>query len=68
LWANIHSGFIIGLGVYWIIAAGSAIENRFDKSKARNSFYESLKIFLLPPAVASLAAFINPNKNYTGFY
>jgi hypothetical protein len=61
LWANIHSGFIIGLGVYWIIAIGAAIENKLDKSESRYSFTESLRTILLPPAVATLAALINPN-------
>jgi len=61
LWANIHSGFVIGLGIYWIIAIGSLIENRIKKSDSGISVNESLKMFILPPAVASIAAFINPN-------
>lgn len=61
LWANIHSGFMIGLGVYWLIAIGSAIENKFDRSATQNSLYESLRRFLFPPAIASMAALINPN-------
>lgn len=61
LWASIHSGFMIGLGVYWIIGMGAAIEDKLSKSKYRRTFYESLKTFLLPPALASLAALINPN-------
>ncbi|UCC80660.1 MAG: tetratricopeptide repeat protein [Candidatus Zixiibacteriota bacterium] len=60
-WASIHSGFMIGLGVYWVIGIGAAIEDKFNKTKSRLSFYEILKKFLLPPAVASLAALINPN-------
>jgi len=61
VWANIHSGFVIGLGVYWIVAVGALVGGKYRKSKERLSFYDSIKRFLLPPAIASLAAFVNPN-------
>ena len=61
MWANIHSGFIIGLGVYWIVAVGAVIYSRNRKVNEDISFSNSLKKYIMPPAIASLAAFINPN-------
>lgn len=61
VWANIHSGFIIGLGAYWIVAAGAVIHGRNRKVNEDISFSKSFKKYIIPPAVASLAAFINPN-------
>ena len=61
LWANIHSGFVIGLGIYWTIAIGSLIENRIKRTNSGISANESLKMYILPPLVASIAAIVNPN-------
>jgi hypothetical protein len=61
LWANIHSGFVIGLGVYWIVAVGAVVQGRNRKTGRYFSFSDSLKKYIIPPAIASLAAFLNPN-------
>ena len=61
LWANIHSGFVIGLGVYWVVTIGAVISGRNRDVKENIPFSDSLKKYILPPAIASLAAFINPN-------
>jgi hypothetical protein len=61
IWANIHSGFVIGLGVYWIISIGAFIENRIRGSSAEVTLKGYVSKFVVPPAVSTLAALINPN-------
>ncbi len=57
LWANIHGGFILGIGIYWIVAFYHFLR-RGESSLSPKS---KAKIFLLPALFAGVVCLINPN-------
>ena len=60
-WANIHSGFVIGLGIYWIVAVIPLILPWGKNAGNASTFRETAGRRLLPPALATVAALLNPS-------
>lgn len=57
LWANIHAGFILGLGIYWVVTTFHFLHGTGSLSDAK----ERAKVFLMPALLASAVCLINPN-------
>lgn len=57
LWANIHAGFILGLGIYWIVV----LKELFLPGQSPESMQMRIRSLLYPAILASLICLINPN-------
>ncbi len=57
IWANMHAGFILGLGIYWVVATREFI---LPDSKGENSG-SRFKGSIAPAIFATLLCLINPN-------
>ncbi|HBC47282.1 MAG TPA: hypothetical protein DCZ43_09570, partial [candidate division Zixibacteria bacterium] len=57
IWANMHAGFILGLGVYWVVVAREFIlpELKGESSGIR------FKFSIAPALLATLLCLVNPN-------
>jgi tetratricopeptide (TPR) repeat protein len=56
-WANIHAGFILGLGIYWIVV----LKELFIPGQSPDSLKSRVKQSLYPAILASLICLVNPN-------
>ena len=57
LWANMHAGFILGLGVYWVVVATEFIFPPVRGLAASERFMRSV----VPASLATLLCLVNPN-------
>jgi tetratricopeptide (TPR) repeat protein len=57
IWANSHAGFILGLGIYWVVVAKEVIFPNIKDSL----FIDRLKRSAFPALVATLVCLLNPN-------
>ncbi|NLI15112.1 MAG: hypothetical protein GX409_02375, partial [candidate division Zixibacteria bacterium] len=57
LWANIHAGFILGLGIYWIVV----LKELFLPGESPDPMLVRIKQSLYPAVLASLICLVNPN-------
>ncbi len=60
-WANLHSGFIIGLGIYGIVSIGAFINHFRGKPNNDRKAISGFQAFLVPGLLAAIASLINPN-------
>jgi tetratricopeptide (TPR) repeat protein len=56
-WANIHAGFILGLGIYWLVV----IKELFLPGESPEPMLVRIKQSLYPAVLASLICLVNPN-------
>jgi tetratricopeptide (TPR) repeat protein len=56
-WANIHAGFILGLGIYWIVV----LKELFLPGQSSEPIKIRVQQSLYPAILASLICLVNPN-------
>jgi tetratricopeptide (TPR) repeat protein len=57
LWANSHAGFILGLGIYWVVVAREVLL----PGSGDRTFTKRLTKSALPAILATLVCLLNPN-------
>jgi tetratricopeptide (TPR) repeat protein len=58
-WANLHAGFLTGLGVIGVVGCGSALPRLLDRTR-RAEGWRSLRLALGLAVAAGLASLLNP--------
>lgn len=61
LWVNMHSLFVLGLGVIWMAVAGTWLDTRVRWMRAEGRTHVGMRDLVWPAVTATLACLISPD-------